>query len=202
MFKPGQTPWRKVLQAAQPHHDSLEGLLRQPLVLSATFDDAYGTPKRGALLYKDAASGKMRPIVLAEVGAVTDGTTYAVTWYVSKFDPAWTVKAVLNDGTTAAVDATAYSMAVTDEHTGLTVGSDTVTFALALPAGTVALILAEAEGKPLEGVVYESSKNPDFALAVEVEGARPEKVAAGNSAFVDGLAGVTKKNGLLFIRTV
>lgn len=202
MLKPGQTPWKKVLQASMPHHDSLEGLLRPPLVLSAKYDENYGTPKRGALVFKDESSGLFRPMVLAEVGALQSGTTYAVKWYVTKFDPAWSVKAVLSDGTTAAADATAYGMAVTDPNTGLQTGTDTITFAAALPAGTVAIILAEAEGKALEGVVYESVLSQDFPLAVEVEGASPDKISAGGSAFVQALAGIKAKQGLLFIRTV
>lgn len=204
MLKPGQTTWKKVLQASMPHHDSLEGLLRPPLVLSAKYDEDYGTPKRGALVFKDAVSGKMRPIVLAEVGALleTGGSSYEVTWYVTKFNPAWAVKAVLSDGSTAAVDATAYGMTMTDPNTGLKSGADTMTFAADLPANTVAIILAEAEGKALEGVVYESVLSQDFPLAVEVEGASPDKIAAGASAFVQALAGVKAKQDLLFIRTV
>jgi hypothetical protein len=201
MLKPGQTPWREVLKASQPHHDSIEGLLRPPLTVAATFDVAtYGNPRRGALVALDS-SGVAIPIVLAEIGALVSGTTYRVNWAVSRFVVGTAVEVSTGPGTTAAVTVTAATFAQKNEDTGLVSGEDTVTFSLALPVGAELLLSQAGAGQPVQGVVYESSLSQNFSMALEIPGARADQIAGGNSAFVAGLPGVSVKFGAVFIDT-
>lgn len=216
--QPGIASWIDYARASMDHHDSLEGLLRHPLSVTAVMAAAFGNPRRGQLVYEDTATGEMRPFVAATIssvtstqapGAASDGidgkAVYAVEFF-SDVAVGDTVKVIDNAGALTAGTVEARQYRVENAHTGLVEqeASITVNFGdtTAAPANAEVIIFSAADGKTVAGVVVESTREDEFGLGVEVDGALPEKVAGGTNAWVQALAGITKRSGLLFIRTV
>lgn len=201
---PGIAQWIDFARTEGPHHDSLEGLLRQPLSITATADTTgYGNPRRGQLMYEHT-DGTMRPFIAFDITSRVSDGVYKGEFYADvPLSTAVTVFA--DDGTTSAtgtVSAVQYEQR--DAYTGLVLqeGQITITWDVAEPATQDFVMFTAAAAQTLAGVVVESVMTQEFGLGVEIDGARPEKVAAGTSPWIDGLTGVTRRSGLLFIRTV
>ena len=192
MRKPGMLAFNKIEAAALTRSDSLEGLLKQPLIVSSTYNSAYGTPRRGSLVSYDEASNLCTPIIAADVAAVLGAGSYSVVRYgdVAVGD---TVTVANADGSEA-VSATVTSLDIVLNTLTVDFGAETE------PSAPALVIYDGQEAAEAAGVVYESTLDTDFALAVEAWGIRPEKVAGGATSFALARLGSAKRiSGLLFV---
>lgn len=189
MRKPGMLQWEQIEGEEITRSDSLEGLLRHPLIVSGTYDEAFGTPRRGQLVVYDEATEVYKPVIAAEITAVNGAGDYDVTRW-GDIEVGATVHVAEEDG--AAPVAATVTAIDTDA------GTLTVDFGGGVEPAAPALVLYDGQEAvaAIDGIVYESSLDTDCAVAISVEGARPETVAGGASSFVSGL--VKRASGLLF----
>jgi len=200
---PGMKAFVDFARADFNHHDSLEGLLRQPLSITATMDAAFGNPRRGALVYEHT-DGTMRPIVAANILSRNADGDYEVEFF-SDVTVGDAVTVYEDDGVTTATGTVAtVTYEKENAHTGLIeeTANITITWDVAEPTTQDIIVFTAGASEALAGVVVESVLEDEFGLGVEVDGARPEKVAGGHSPYVQGMTGITVRGGLLFIRTV
>lgn len=200
MKKPGMPAFAPFAAATFQHSDSLEGLLRHPLNLTATYDAYYGTPRRGNFVY-EVSDDKVAPIGVAEIVVVNGVGDYDVVFYADvKVNDEVTVLSA--DGTSKATGKVASVSRVTTDVRGLTSGVDAITITFnggeVEPAEPALIIFTAADGKAPAGIVYESSLNHDFSLAIDVDGARLNKVFGGETEWVKSLGGVRVAHNLLF----
>lgn len=170
------TGFQKVFGVGQKFHDSLEGLLRQPVVISGRTPNGI-VGRRGRPVVYDAATGLFRPVVLARVVSIVDATTKKVE--LSAYDgliAGQTYKLLLRDGTTADATVTEVVAPTYDPISTLQTNQDYVALNTLADLAQVAYI-APATFDPAtkaDGFVYEDSDSETVGVAVVLEGAKLE----------------------------
>ena len=170
------TEFQKVFGVGQKFHDSLEGLLRQPLVISGRMPDGI-VGRRGRPVVYDAATGRFKPMVLARVASVVDASAKKVK--LSAYDgliAGQTYKLILRDGSTADATVTEVVAPAYDPISTLQTNQDYVALNTTADIAQVAYI-APATFDPAtkaDGFVYEDSDSETVGVAVVLEGAKLE----------------------------
>lgn len=199
------TGFQKVFGGGQKFHDSLEGLLRQPVVISGRMPNGI-VGRRGRPVVYDAATGLFKPIVLARVEAVVEDET-VVDGAVPKVElsaydgliAGQTYKLLLRDGTTADATVTQVVAPTYDPISTLQTNQDYVALNTDADLAQVAYI-APATFNPstkADGFVYEDSDSETVGVAVVLEGAKLEHLL-GVELFGFGAKVI---NGLVFFYT-
>ncbi len=200
---PKFTGFQKVFGVGQKFHDSLEGLLREPLVVSGRMTNGF-VGRRGRPVVYDAATGRFRPLVLAKVVSVLDAATKKVE--LSAYDgvvAGQPYKLILRDGTTADATVTAVVAPSYDPVSTLQTNQDYVTLNITTtPAPDISQVAYIAPATftattKADGFVYEDSDSETVAVAVTLEGAKLEQLL-GVELFGFGAKVI---NGLVFFYT-
>lgn len=170
------TGFQKVFGVGQKFHDSLEGLLRQPVVISGRMPNGI-VGRRGRPVVYDAATGLFKPIVLARVVSVVNAAAKKVE--LSAYDgliAGQTYKLLLRNGTTADATVTEVVAPTYDPVSTLQTNQDYVALNTNADLAQVAYI-APATFNPAtkaDGFVYEDSDSETVGVAVVLEGAKLE----------------------------
>lgn len=202
MRKPGMLQFEVDGKYSIIRGDSLEGILRHPITMTGQMADADASKLalRGQIVSYNAGTKRYSPIFVMEISSrdsegVYDGVQYGK---VSVGDTVHVLNADGTEGVDATVTAVSYSKN-TDSIVEARSMSITVDYGAETEPTSAALILFDGmEAASMDGIIYESFNDINIPVSVCVEGARPETIAGGATAFVlEGLGG-TLVQDLLF----
>jgi hypothetical protein len=207
---PTVTPFKKLFSVSEKQHNSLEGLLRHPVIVGGAFYTGHQA-RRGQLVRWDKSYSMWAPVVYAKA-RVENGKLKLSTY--DGLTVGDNYKVILSNGTVATVQLTQLVPPVFDPVSTLQTNEDYAVFADPDGAGPltpndilyVCPNVADLS-TPVDGVVYEDSHGGDgviphvatVAVAVELDGAKAEEVYAADTPLAATL-GLKVINGLVFFR--
>jgi hypothetical protein len=207
---PVVTPFRKLFEVKEKQHNSLEGLLRHPVIVSGPMATGY-LPRRGQLVRWDATANVWQPVIYAK--ARVENSKLKLSVY-DNLVVGNNYKVILSDGSVATVALTQLVVPTFDPVSTLQTNEDYAVFADPDGAGPLTpndiryVCPATADlATKVDGIVYEDSfrnhSNPAApvaaGVAVEVDGAKVGEVYGADTTLAATL-GFKLLNGLVFFR--
>ena len=201
MKKPGMLAFQPDVSYSIIRGDSFEELLRHPFILTGQVANTNKLALRGQIMSYDEATEIWSPIFVMEIKSSASAGVYTGVQYgkVSVGDTVHVMKADGTGGVDAEVTAVEYS-----ENTDSVIEARSMTITVDYGAGTepanAALILFEAmENATMDGIVYESFDDVNIPIALDIMGARPERICGGSTAFVqEGLGAIVRCDAFLW----
>lgn len=205
----GQTPFNTLFKVGQKFHDSLEGLLRHPLIIAGALPTGFES-RRGRPVRFNATTGTYDIVIHSRVTAV-DAPNGKVK--LSAYDGLAvgdTVTLIKSDGSTASATISQLQAPAYDPISTLQTNEDfivlTTTDANGNPiafdaTGVVYLAPAGADlNTVVSGILYEDGTEPEAPVAVEVDGAKVEHVFGADISAIASKLGFKVVDGLVFFR--
>jgi roadblock/LC7 domain-containing protein len=201
----GQSQFKKLFAVREKQHDSLEGLLRQPLAITGTLKGGF-VGRRGRLVRYDRLNSAYDVVIAAKVLSADNAANKLK---LSSYDglQVGSVKAILADGSAVTVNITQIQGPVYDPVSTLQTNEDFVVIDDPDGAGPqdvadiryIAPATADLTQK-VDGIVYEDSRDANASVAVEVDGARVEHVMGADLPALAATLGLKVIDGLVFFR--
>lgn len=198
------TGFQRVFTVGQKFHDSLEGLLRPPLVISGTLAGGY-LPRRGRPVRYNPATGTFEVVIHSRVTPIDAASGKAKLSAYDGLTVGSNVVLVKSDGTTQTATIAQLQAPVYDPVSTLQTNEDFVVLQSgSAPVNlTDVVYLAPAETdftSQVAGIVYEDADENPASVAVEVDGARVEHVLGADIPIVAASLGFRVISGLVFFR--
>lgn len=198
------TGFSKVFSVGQKLHDSLEGLIRQPLAISGTLAGGY-LPRRGRPVRYNADTGEFVVVLHSRVTPIDAANGKAKLSAYDGLVVGQSVTLVKADGTTQTATIAQLQAPVYDPVSTLQTNEDFVMLRSGTAAVNLANVVYLAPGgvdltRKVDGIVYEDADENPASIAVEVDGAKVEHVLGADIASVASALGFKVLSGLVFFR--
>lgn len=201
----GQSTFKRLFTVREKQHDSLEGLLRQPIIITGTLSGGF-TGRRGRPVRYNESTGTYDVVIAAKVLSADNATNKLK---LSSYDglSVGGVQAILADGTVVSLNITQLQGPVYDPVSTLQTNEDFVV--VDDPDGAGPLDVADIRylapagatfTSMATGIIYEDSRDATAPVAVEVDGARVEHVMGADIPNVAASLGLKVVDGLVFFR--
>lgn len=198
------TGFQKVFGVGQKFHNSLEGLIRQPLTISGTLTGGY-LPRRGRPVRYNPETGVFEVVIHSRVTPIDAANGKAKLSAYDGLTVGGNVVLVKSDGTIQTATIAQLQAPVYDPVSTLQTNEDFVVLqkgnAPVNLTGVVYLAPAEANFEiQADGIVYEDADENPASVAVEVDGAKVEHVLGADIPTVASTLGFKVISGLVFFR--
>lgn len=198
------TGFQKVFGVGQKFHDSLEGLIRPPLVISGTLAGGY-LPRRGRPVWYNPENDTFTVVIHSRVTPIDAASGKAKLSAYDGLTVGSYVTLVKSDGTRQSATIAQLQAPVYDPVSTLQTNEDFVVLQSGnAPVNLTDVVYLAPAGITFEaqatGIVYEDADENPASVAVEVDGARVEHVLGADIPAVASALGFKVISGLVFFR--
>lgn len=198
------TGFQKVFGVGQKFHDSLEGLIRPPLVISGTLAGGY-LPRRGRPVWYNPENGTFEVAIHSRVTPIDAASGKAKLSAYDGLTVGSNVMLVKSDGTKQPATIAQLQAPVYDPVSTLQTNEDFVVLQSGnAPVNLTGVVYLAPAGTVFEaqaaGIVYEDADENPASVAVEVDGAKVEHVLGADIPTVASVLGFKVISGLVFFR--